>query len=51
MGRPGYLHMGTVSPAEAEKAEVERLHAQVQRCEEALDILRRRLQKLEGEKP
>jgi len=51
MARLGYPYAGRMSPPEAEKTELEGLRAQVRRYEEALEILRRRLQKLEGEKP
>ncbi|HTU00330.1 MAG TPA: DUF5320 domain-containing protein [Candidatus Sulfotelmatobacter sp.] len=50
MAGPGYPDAGRMSPAEAEKTEAEALRKQVRHYEEALDILRRRLQKLEGEK-
>jgi hypothetical protein len=50
MAWPGYPYPVPASTADAEHLEVEALRAQVQRYEQALDALRRRLQTLEGER-
>jgi len=48
-GAAPYPSVAPVSAAEAEQAEVEALKAQVQHYEKALEAMRQRIQKLEGE--